>query len=113
MHKMSKTLDRMYQLCLPRLQKYEYGHTTVGNSHHVAQLMAYYALIASLSDQKWWIMEALLEKRYLSSKSLAEKLNIKHKVVSAQLSQLADINLVTRPTERGGFWVINPFIEAS
>lgn len=103
--------DRMYELCLPRLQRYERKETTVGNSHHVAQLMAYYASMSSVSSQQWRIVRLLHEKRSAPIKEIAASLRISPKSVSAQLGNLLKLDLVVRPQTKGGHWSINPFIE--
>lgn len=107
---MNKVADRMYELCLPRLQRIEHGEAVVNNSHHAAQLMAQYAVMASVSDQQWRIISALHKRGFATAQQLGKQLKISSKVVSAQLGKLRDIHLVRSPDKKGGHWVMNSFI---
>lgn len=107
---MNKVADRMYELCLPRLQRIEHGEAVVGNSHHAAQLMAQYAVMASVSDQQWRIIRALHKLGYATAQQLGKQLRMPTKVVSAQLGKLRDIYLVRSPEKKGGHWAMNASI---
>jgi DNA-binding MarR family transcriptional regulator len=105
---MSATINRMYHLCIGRLEEAEHaGHF---NGHHMAQKMSMLAQAANLSDQQYKCFLLFYDKNLvLTAKQVGDKMKLTSKHASAILWKLKSLNLIDG-SKKGYPYCVNSFI---